>query len=228
MAKPRKRRRTRSSCNMERELKELFTTSEQSEAVDCVGDRLSEMVGILLCNSADAGAFAADIYRAIAFAWERNRDVYGYENFNHPVDKQTVKYHCALIDALRRAQNPETTAKESALEQEAHHFARATCNGKDDPELYAQSLQYYRDNHHLMLDDDATCGEAEEDRARDVEQAGRDLRIEGLRRRLEKLNGLEHEGMRFRIMQEIRDLENAADVDGDEWPDIIGAESEAA
>ncbi len=228
MAKPRKRRRLRSSCNTERELKELFTTSEQSEAVGRVSDRLSEMVGTLLCNSADAGAFAADIYRALAFAWDRNREAYGYENANHPVEQQTVEYHRELIKELHRAQKPEATAKENTLEQEAHHFAKATCNGKDDPELYAQALQYYRDNHHLMLDDDATCGEAEEDRTRDVEQAGRDLRIEGLKRRLEKLDDLEHEGMRFRVAQEIRDLENAADVDGDEWPDIIGAESEAA
>lgn len=221
MAKLRKRRRLRSSCKIEREIKELFTTTEQSEAVARVGDRLSEMVSTLLCNSADAGAVAADVYRVIAFAWDRNREAHGYENHDHPVEQQTLEYHHALIDELRRAQNPEATAKEVALEQEAHHFARATCNGKDDPELYAQALQYYRDNHHLMIDDDETCGEAEEDRTRDVEQAGRDLRIEGLRRRLEKLNDLEHEGMRFRVMQEIRDLENAADVDGEEWPDVI-------
>jgi hypothetical protein len=57
----------------------------------------------------------------------------------------------------------------------------------------------------------------------DVEQAARRVKLEGLKRRLEKLDDLEHEGMRFRVMREIRDLENAADVDGDEWPDIIAA-----
>jgi hypothetical protein len=62
----------------------------------------------------------------------------------------------------------------------------------------------------------------------DVEQSARRVKLEGLKRRLEKLDDLEHEGMRFRVTQEIRDLENAADVDGDEWPDVIGAESEAA
>jgi len=89
MAKPRKRRRLRSSCNTEREIKELFTTTKQSEAVARVGDRLSEMVATLLCNSADAGAFAADVYRIVAFAWDRNREAHGYENHDHPVERQT-------------------------------------------------------------------------------------------------------------------------------------------
>lgn len=56
-----------------------------------------------------------------------------------------------------------------------------------------------------------------------VEQSARRVKLEGLKRRLEKLDDLEHEGMRFRITQEIRDLENAADAGGDEWPDIIAA-----
>ncbi len=57
----------------------------------------------------------------------------------------------------------------------------------------------------------------------DVEQAARRVKLEGLKRRLEKLDDLEHEGMRFRVMQEIHDLESAVTVDADEWPDIIGA-----
>jgi hypothetical protein len=57
----------------------------------------------------------------------------------------------------------------------------------------------------------------------DVEQAARRVKLEGLKRRLEKLDDLEHEGMRFRVMQEIHDLESAATVDADQWPDIIGA-----
>jgi hypothetical protein len=57
----------------------------------------------------------------------------------------------------------------------------------------------------------------------DVEQAARRVKLEGLKRRLDKLDDLEHEGMRFRVMQEIHNLESAATVDADEWPDIIGA-----
>jgi hypothetical protein len=223
MANKKGRRHTRRFYQTMREFEELFSARELTEEAGRVSDRLSEMVGHLLCNSPDGGEFAATIYHAIGSAWDRNRDEYGHENLSHPLERQTVEYHGALLDDLRRAQSPETTAKENTLEQEAHHFAKATCNGKDDPELYAQALQYYRDNHHLMLDDDATCGEAEENRTREIEQAGRDLRVEGLKRRLEKLDDLEHEGMRFRVMQEIRDLENTADVDADEWPDIIAA-----
>ncbi len=63
MAKPRKRRRLPSSCNIEREIKELFEAPEQTEAVARVCDRLCEMVGTLLANSADAGAFAADYHK---------------------------------------------------------------------------------------------------------------------------------------------------------------------
>lgn len=66
--------------------------------------------------------------------------------------------------------------------------------------------------------------------AADVEQAARRVKLEGLKRRLEKLDDLEHEGMRFRVMREIRELEceMKAAASADEWPDIIGAESEAA
>lgn len=64
----------------------------------------------------------------------------------------------------------------------------------------------------------------------DVEQAARRVKLEGLKRRLEKLDDLEHEGMRFRVMREIRELERETEAaaSADEWPDIIGAESEAA
>jgi hypothetical protein len=57
----------------------------------------------------------------------------------------------------------------------------------------------------------------------DVEQTARRVKLEGLKRRLEKLDDLEHEGMRFRVMQEIHNLESAVTVDADEWPDIIAA-----
>lgn len=36
----------------------------------------------------------------------------------------------------------------------------------------------------------------------------------------------ENEGVRFEIMREIQDLESALDMCADEWPDLIGAESE--
>jgi hypothetical protein len=59
--------------------------------------------------------------------------------------------------------------------------------------------------------------------AADVEQSARRVKLEGLKRRLEKLDGLEHEGMRFRVMREIQELEceMEAAVSAEEWPDII-------
>jgi hypothetical protein len=48
--------------------------------------------------------------------------------------------------------------------------------------------------------------------------------LQGELSRLERVP--ENEGVRFEIMREIQDLENAA-ASTDEWPDLIGAESEA-
>jgi hypothetical protein len=50
-------------------------------------------------------------------------------------------------------------------------------------------------------------------------------RIVELRECLDDLNSLEDEGMRFRIQQEIEDLQGALKIEN-EWPDLIGAESE--
>jgi hypothetical protein len=48
-------------------------------------------------------------------------------------------------------------------------------------------------------------------------------RIAELKESLDYLNTLEDEGMRFRIMREIQDLESALDMCAGEWPDIIAA-----
>jgi hypothetical protein len=50
-------------------------------------------------------------------------------------------------------------------------------------------------------------------------------RIAELKEQLDYLNTLEDEGMRFRIQQEIQDLQDALKIEN-EWPELIGAESE--
>jgi TolA-binding protein len=50
-------------------------------------------------------------------------------------------------------------------------------------------------------------------------------RIAELKEQLDYLNTLEDEGMRFRIQQEIQDLQDALKIEN-EWPDLISVESE--
>ncbi len=118
-SKKKRRRHTPHTYQTARELTGVFASGTGTQACNDVSRALLEWVTYLMKSAPSASSLAGALYLAIANAWDENRThLYGKDDLNDLRDRENVRLHTGLLDALRVAKGEPTYG-----EQFGAHFA---------------------------------------------------------------------------------------------------------